>query len=219
MIFYYLTEDSEDLQSQLPGVMMEDEVENGVHHRPRYGVSIRDHDYEETEASISWKAVRKQGITGEFLADEECNVGLAGVLCGANIAGKPLMVNGHRFYVYAVCDDDFKTWKTTDDHDDEWARHLATLEHVPKFATRVRLSAFAKDLDELMKKAQGASCVSYETRIEYPSLKRKGLAFRALDGSFSFKAIANDWLLDETEKLRKAGQDKMVSRPGPGDCV
>lgn len=219
MIFYYVTENSEHLQSKLPGVILDDEAENGVRHRPTYGVSVRDHDYEETEASISWKAVREQKIMDEFLAEAERNVGLAGVLCGANIAGNPLMVTGHRFYVYAICDDDFETWETTDERDDEWAGNLAKLVHVPKFATRVRLSAFAKDLDELMKKAQGASCVSYATRDQYPSLKRKGLAFRSLDGSFSFKVIANDWLLDETEKLRKDGQDKIVSRPGPDDCV
>ncbi|KAG6368571.1 hypothetical protein INS49_002784 [Diaporthe citri] len=215
MIFYEVT-DSKDLYSQLPGVIIEDEAENGVFPRESHGVSIGEHDYEETEASISWKAVKEQRIICDIR--HAINIGLAGVLCGTSIAGNPLMVDGHRFYVYAMCDD-FKAWKTTDDHDDEWRGQLATLDRVPKFATRVRLSAFAKDLDELMTKAQGASCVSEDTRYEYPSLKRKGLAFRALDGSFSFKVIANDWLLDETEKLRKAGQDEMVSRPGPDDCI
>ncbi|KAK7718428.1 hypothetical protein SLS64_002383 [Diaporthe eres] len=215
MTFYDVTY-SKRLHSHLPGVILNDEAENGVRHRPTYGVSIRDHDYEETEASVSWKAVRAQGITDEFLDQTDRNFGIAGVLCGATIAGNPLMVNGHRYYVYAVCDD-FKTWKTADDHDNEWDGLLEPLKHVPRFATRVRLSAFAKDLEELMKKAQGASCVSRSTRNKYPSLKRKGLVFRALDGSFSFKVIADDWLLDETEKLRKAG--KVVSRPGPNDCV
>lgn len=220
MIFYDVSyddsEDQKDFQSQLPGVILDDEAENGVRHRLTYGVSNGSHDYKETEASISWKAVTQQGIIGELLAETAFNFGLAGVLCGRKISGNPLMIDGHRVYVYAVCDEKFKTWKTTDDHDDEWDDLLKSLERVPKFSTRVRLSAFAEDLDELMKKAQGASCVSYATRNKYPLLKRKGLAFRALDGSFSFKVIADDWLLDETEKLR---QNKNAVRPGPNDCV
>lgn len=217
MIFYDIVIDSDGRDSQLPGVILDDEAENGMCGRLGYGVSNGDHDHEETETSISWKAAREQGILDKFLG-ETSGMGLAGVLCGEGILGNPHMIKGRRFYTCAVCDDEFEIWKTTDDHDEEWA-DLSSLKLVPKFSTRMRLSAFAKDLDELMRKAQGASCVSNATRAKYPSLKRKGLAFRALDGSFSFKVIGNDWLLDETEKLRKAGQDRIVSRPGPDDCV
>lgn len=219
MIFYDVKDDFEDFHPDLPGVILDDEAENGIRQRLTHGVSSGSHDYKETEASTSWKAVRQQGIIGNLVNKTEDNFGLAGVLCGPNISGNSLMIDSHRFYVYAVCGEEFETWETTDGHDDDWGDLLDTLECVPKFSTRVRLSAFAEDLDELMKKAQGACCVSDATRKKYPSLKRKGLAFRALDGSFSFKAIANDWLLEETEKLRKAGRGKIVSRPGPNDCV
>lgn len=215
MNFYDISLDSDGRDSQLPGVILDDEAENGMRRRLEYGISNGGYDHEETEASISWKAAREQGILDKFLG-ETAGIGLAGVLCGEGISGNPHMIKGRRFYTYAVCDDEFETWKTTDNHDEEWD-DLSSLELVPKFSTRVRLSAFAKDLDELMRKAQGASCVSDATRAKYPSLKRKGLAFRALDGSFGFKVIANDWLLDETEKLRKAGQDKIIRRPGPND--
>lgn len=217
MIFYDVAyhKGFEDFHSQLPGVIMDDEAENGVRQRPTYGVSIGGHDYEKTESSIGWTAVREQGILGDFLHTD--GMGLAGVLCGEGISGNPLMIQGHRFYIYAACDDKFKVWETTDGG--EWPGLLELLERVPKFATRVRLSAFAKDLDELLKKAQGASCVSNETRQKYPSVKRKGLAFRTLDGSFSFRVIANDWLLDETERLPKAGGHRIAIRPGPNDCV
>lgn len=223
MMFYdiALDTDTDDRYSQLPGFILDDGTENGdgMRRRLKYGVSNGDHDHEETAASISWKAAREQGILDRFV-NSTVGMGLAGVLCGEGILGNPHMIHGCRFYTYAVCNDEFKTWKATDDHDREWSGGLLkSLEFVPKFATRVRLSAVAKDLNELMKRAQGASCVSDETRREYPPLKRKGLMFRALDGSFSFKVIANDWLLGETEKLRQAGQDKIVIRPGPGDCV
>lgn len=187
--------------------------------RPIFGVSSGGYDYQDTRDSISWNALRQHGILDDILGGDD-GLSLAGVLCGQDILGNPHMIQGRRLYTYAMCDSKFKTWKTTDDHDGKWdADLLNSLDLVPKFATRVRLSAFAKDLNELMQRAQGASCVSPATRKEYPSLKRKGLAFRTLDGSFSFKVIANDWLLDETEKLRKAGQDNIVSRPGPDDCV
>lgn len=215
MKLYDISLDSDGRDSQLPGVILDDEAENGMRRRLRYGVTNGGNDHEETEASISWKAARKQRVL-DYFSEDTSSIGLAGILYGEGILGNPHMMKGNWFATYAVCDDKFKTWKTTDDIV-EW--HMGPLEVVPKFSTRVRLSAFAKDLDELMKKAQGASCVSIAKRATYPSLKRKGLAFRALDGSFSFKVIANDWLLDETEKLRKAGQDKIVSRPGPDDCV
>lgn len=160
MIFYDVGVYREDFHAQLPGVIMDDEAENGVRRRLTYGVSNGGHDYKEAGGSIGWRAVRQQGVIDGFLNQAESNFGLAGVLCGPNISGNPLMINDYRFYVYAVCDEDFETWKTTDDHDGEWGDVLESLERAPKFSTRVRLSAFAEDLDELMEKAQGASCVS-----------------------------------------------------------
>lgn len=204
------------MRFELPGVIMDDEAENGVRHRREYGVSLGDHDYEETETSIGWKALREQGTLDEF-REQTSGIGLAGVLCGPGISGNPYKIEGHRFYTYAVCGDAFDKWEPAEHGG--WANMLKSAERVPRFSARVRLSAFAKDLDELMKKAQGASCLSDETREKYPSLRRKGLAFRTLDGSLNFKVIANDWLLDQTEKLRKASEDTIVSRPGPNECV
>lgn len=211
MIFYDVWE-ADEFHSQLPGL---DERENIC------GISSGAYDYQENKASISWKAARKQGIIDEFFG-QSGGMAVVGVICGADILGNPHMIDGHRLYIYGLSfyDYGFKAWIPIDKVGNEWHESIEKLDRVPKFATGVRLSAFAKDLDELMMKAQGASCVSRETEDHYPSLKRKGFMFTALDGSwFSFKVIANDWLLDETEKLRKAGQDKIVSRPGPDDCA
>lgn len=222
MIFYDICGDK-TRRLQLPGVILGDGAEEGMRCRPGWGVTIGGYDHKETEASISWEAAREQGMVK--LVGDAGHLGLAGVLCGEGILGNPHMIKGRRFSTYAVCDDEFETWKTTETwktiigHDEERYDYVS-LEPVPKFSIRVRLSGFAEDLDELMRKAQGASWVSKATRAKYLSgLKRKGLAFKTLDGSFSFKVIANDWLLAETEKLRRAGQDKIVSRPGPGDSA
>lgn len=218
MKFYDVTKhrNLEDMRLRLSGVIMTDETENGLRHRLTYGVSVAHLDYEETETSIGWKAVREQGTLDDVLG-KTGGMGVAGVLCGEGISGNPYKIKGHGFYTYAVCDKEFETWDPADPH--KLAGLLKSSERVPMFSARVRLLSFAKDFDELMKKAQGASCLSDETRKEYPSLRRKGLAFRTMDGSFDFKVIANDWLLDQTDKLRKAGEDRIVRRPGPNDLA
>lgn len=128
MVFYDIILDTNGRSSKLPGVILDDEADNGIRCRLEYGVSNGDHDHEETEASISWKAAREQGILDKFLG-ETAGIGLAGVLCGEGISCNPHMIKGRRFYTYAVCNDEFETWKTTDDHDEEWD-DLSSLELV-----------------------------------------------------------------------------------------
>lgn len=85
---------------------------------------------------------------------------------------------------------------------------------VPTFSRRIKLSAFAENIDGLMMKAAGDSLVfNHERRLP----KRKGLVFRALEMSLNFKTISDAWLLDETEKLRNMDEDARC-RPGPNDA-
>ncbi|KAI3397176.1 hypothetical protein diail_11150 [Diaporthe ilicicola] len=216
-----------DFDEELPGVIVDDtwptREGNGVHCRSFSGISSGNHDYAETKASTSWKVMREQGILADFMK-RVGGVCLAGVLCGEDILDNPHNIEDRHFYAYAMADTEFKAFGTLDDneayrHRAKWDSTLELPEHVPKLARRVRLSAFAHDMDELMEKAQGGSFVSDLKRMSGPPLKRKGLVFRALDGSFSFKVIANNWLLDETEKLRGAGEGEIVRRPGPHDCT
>lgn len=206
MIYYEVGESGGDLWTTIPGVILGDGTENSFPERPLYGISIGEHDYEETESSMGWKVVREQGMIEDIRGFGEFT--LAGVLYGEGISGNPHMIKGRRFSFYSMWDDIPGVWKPVDN---DSSRSIESAKQVPTFAQRIRLSAFAKDLDELMMKAQGASCVSEATKKRHPSLKRKGLVFRSIDGSFSFKVIANDWLLGETEKL--------VSRPDLNDCV
>lgn len=216
MMVYHVDEDGPEYL-KLPGMLLDDNlVGSRFRKRSGSGISIGNHDYGETEDSTSWAAVRRQGIIDE-LEDylPRSQVALAGVLYGEGISGNPHEINGCRFYVYSMSDPRSMDWLTTEEIE-EWRDKLdGTFQLVPIFARRIRLSAFAQNIDELMLKAEGGSCVFKQERPP----KRKGLVFTTLDGSFCFKVISNDWLLDETEKLRKAGEDKIVSRPGPGDCV
>lgn len=217
MIYYDMTKSTTGNEwKSMPGMHLGDGTEKSFSERPLYGVSIGEHDYKETESSMCWNAVKEQGMIGDI--DEAGEMTLAGVLYGEGIFGNPHMIEGRCFSFYSVWGDEDRRrlWMPVDSYS---GPSLNSVEPVPTFAERIRLSAFAKDLDELMTKAQGASCVSEVTKARHPSLKRKGLAFRSVDGKFSFRVLANDWLLEETETLRKAGQDGIVSRPGPNDCV
>lgn len=200
MVYYDMREKHNNWIT-LPGVLMADGTDNSFCERPLYGISIGEHDYEETESSMGWEVVTKQGMIEDI--GQYGNLTLAGVLFGEGISGNPHMIKGRRFSFYSMWNDERRIWMALDNYS---GPSIKSVTQVPTFAQRIRLSAFAKDRDELMMKAQGASCVSEATKKTHPSLKRKGLLFRSLDGSFSFKVIANDWLLDETEK--------MVSRPG-----
>lgn len=208
---YRVNEDGPEYM-KLPGVLLDDR-----HFRKRSGsgISIGDHDFGETEESRSWTVVRRQRIIdamGGLLPGSQ--MVLAGVLCGVGISGNPHQIGGRRFYVYSISDASCME-RFTMEEADEWRRKLRrTFQLVPAISRRIRLSAFAQSIDDLMMKAEGGSFVTHERQPP----KRKGLVFRALDGSLRFKAVSNEWLLGETEKLREMGEDTR-RRPGPNDCV
>lgn len=217
MIVYHVDKDGPEYR-KLPGMLLDDDLGRSTfRRRPGTGISIGNHDYAETEESKSWAALRRQEIIEELgFRDDQTQVVMLGVLYGEGISGNFHQVSGCRFDVYAVSDAHSKA-RFTIEETEEWREKFeGTFQFVPTFARRIRLLAFAQNIDELMMKAEGGSCV-FETS-DSPT-KRKGLVFKTLDGSFGFKAISNDWLLDETEKLREMGEDMIVSRPGPGDCV
>ena len=65
---------------------------------------------------------------------------------------------------------------------------IANIKHVP-IIFEGKLSDFAKSVDELLLKAEGPGM--------NPGVSREGIVIKALDGSFSFKAISNAYLCKE----------------------
>lgn len=216
MMLYHVDQDGPEYL-ELPGVLLDDNLAaSRFRKRSGSGISINNHDYGETEDSRGWATVRRQGLIDEL---EYCipppQVVLAGVLYGEGILDNPHEITGSRFDVHSKFDACTMA-ELTIEETEEWREKLdETFQLVPRFARRIRLSAFAQNIDELMDKAEGGSCVFKQ---DHPP-KRKGLVFKALDGSLNFKAVSNDWLLDETDKLREMGEDRIVQRPGPNDCV
>jgi hypothetical protein len=212
MMVYRVKEDGPEY-SELPGMLMDDRL---FRKRPGSGISMGNHDYRETEESRTWATVRRQRII-ESLEYHVPNLQLVlvGILHGEEISGNPQEINGCRFSVHAIFD--LKTMNSARGKQAEELRESLdnTFQLVPMFSRRIRLSAFAENIDDLMMKAEGSSCV-FRDELQPP--KRKGLVFDAVNGSLSFKAISNGWLLDETEKLREMDEGTR-RRPGPDDCV
>ena len=143
---------------------------------------------------------------------------LAGILLGQGISSDLHEHSDCHFYIYRVygIDNNCSKHCLTIEEAEGFRKGLDKIfEPAPAFARRIKLSAFAQNIDELMMKAEGSSRV-FEHESQPPN--RKGLVFQALDGSISFKAISNGWLLEETDKLREMGEDAR-RRPGPNDCV
>lgn len=217
MIVYHVNEGGPEY-FKLPGLLLDDTLGGSIYHRRSgTGICIGNHDYAETEDSKSWAVLRHQEIIEELEFQHNLTqVVMAGVLYGEGISGNFHQVNGCRFDVYAVSDAHSKARFTIEETEKWRERFEGTFRFVPTFARRIRLSAFAENIDELMMRADGDSHVFAQGKTPP---KRKGLVFKTLDGSFSFKAISNDWLLAETEDLRNMGEDMLVCRPGPKDCV
>lgn len=72
----------------LPGMLVDDST-GLIRKRSEIGISIRHHDYEETEDSSSWAVLRKQGVISTLRKYQQAEeVILVGVLCGRGILGR-----------------------------------------------------------------------------------------------------------------------------------
>lgn len=157
---------------------------DGLADRPSYGVCGRSKDYIKADNSVFWKAAREQAIY-EKLQRLKLNISIQGELCGSSILGNSMGFpeGKHAFYVFSIWDIDKQAW---------WGAHRTRkfcdqngLTHVPVLR-RCKLSDFAKDVDDLLEKAEGKGILGKN---------REGLVFRTMNNSFGFKAIANSWLL------------------------
>lgn len=158
---------------------------DGLVDRPSYGICGRCKDYTKNDNSIFWKAAREQGIY-EKLQRLKLNIAVQGELCGSSILGNSMGFpeGRHAFYVFGIWDIDKQAWwgakRTLQFCDENGLNHAPVL-------YRLKLSHFAKDVDELLAKAEGKGILGKN---------REGLIFRTMNNSFSFKVIANSWLLE-----------------------
>lgn len=185
-----------DTDSQWYSALPRDRDSQNVH-RPQYGICGRHVDYVEDRDVPLWKFVRKQRIIEKMpqLASH-CSTmnrkvggnsfAIQGEFCGHFLCGNSMgfQPGEHHFYAFGIYDIDNQKWLPQKAALDICER--LGIDHVP-IVIRTRLKDWAKTVRELLARAKGIGLLGKT---------REGLIFRAVDSSFSFKAISNSWLLE-----------------------
>jgi RNA ligase (TIGR02306 family) len=163
-----------------------------------YGVCSRNVDLKETEGNSFWKAARDQNIIEplrELCKEKHCDYALQGELIGEGIQGNPEKIKGQRFYlfdIYSMTDKRYMTPLERYAVLDQLKMLGADIEHVPIIDQHVFLTQEYETIDDLLNFAEGSSL--------NPQTKREGIVFKSWDSDFTFKAIANSYLLKHKDR-------------------
>lgn len=162
------------------------------------GVCFRNIDLKETEGNSFWKAARDQNIIEpllEFCKSRGIDYAIQGELIGEGIQGNPEKLKGQRFYlfdIYSITEgrylEPFERYTVLD----QLKMLGADIEHVPIVDQDVRVAQAYDTIDDLLEFAEGPSL--------NPQTKREGLVFKSWESDFTFKAIANSYLLKHKDR-------------------
>ena len=162
------------------------------------GVCSRNIDLKETEGNSFWKAARDQNIIEpllEFCKSRGIDYAIQGELIGEGIQGNPEKLKGQRFYlfdIYSITEgrylEPFERWVVLE----VLVKMGADIEHVPIVDQDVRVAQAYDTIDDLLEFAEGPSL--------NPQTKREGLVFKSWESNFTFKAIANSYLLKHKDR-------------------
>jgi RNA ligase (TIGR02306 family) len=183
-----------EVTTKLDGSSMTVYVKNG-----EIGVCSRNIDLIETEGNSFWKAARDQNIV-EALAhiceDKGEEYAIQGELIGEGIQGNPEKLKGQRFYlfdIYSITEGRYfsinERYSILDSMNNLYG---ADIEHVPIVDGDLRVAQAYDTIDELLEYAEGSSL--------NPQTKREGLVFKSWESDFTFKAIANSYLLKHKDR-------------------
>ena len=162
------------------------------------GVCSRNIDLKETEGNSFWKAARDQNIIEpllELCKEKGEEYAIQGELIGESIQGNPEKLQGQRFYLFDIysitCSQYLKTGERYSILD-KLKRMGVDVEHVPIVDVDVRVAQAYDSIDDLLEFAEGPSL--------NPQTKREGLVFKSWESDFTFKAIANSYLLKHKDR-------------------
>lgn len=149
-----------------------------------FGVCSRNLDLKESEGNSFWKVARELNLENKMriLGD---NIAIQGELIGEGIQKNPYGVKGQKFYVFDMYD--IKVGEYLKPEDCRINAEQLDLDHCPVINA---VATTPESIDELLSMAEGKSLLNNKT-------EREGLVFKARDGSFSFKAISNLFLLNQ----------------------
>jgi RNA ligase (TIGR02306 family) len=162
------------------------------------GVCSRNIDLKETEGNSFWKAARDQGLIEPLL--ELCDkhgteYALQLELIGEGIQGNPEKLKGQCLYLFDVYNITTGRYLTPVERYcilERLTELGADIEHVPIIDRHVFVTTEYKTIDDLLEFAEGPSL--------NPQTKREGLVFKSWESDFTFKAIANSYLLKHKDR-------------------
>lgn len=155
----------------------------------QYGVCSRNLDLKMDQEGNAFVDTAKNTNLIDALVKYRRNLAIQGELCGGNIQKNKYNIPV-KFLVFDIFDIDNYTYVSPSERYrilDELQELGANIGHVPvidHFFTLV-----SGKIQDLLDKAEGPSIINYQT-------KREGLVFKSHNDNFSFKAIANSWLLE-----------------------
>ena len=183
-----------EVTTKLDGSSMTVYVKDG-----EVGVCSRNIDLKETEGNSFWKAAREQNIVDALLEiskDKNEEYALQGELIGEGIQGNPEKIEGQHFYlfdIYSITEGRYlKPHERYSIMDKMNLIYGAYINHVPFIDTVCGVTNEFSTIDDLLAFAEGPSL--------NPQTKREGLVFKSYDSDFTFKAIANSYLLKHKDR-------------------
>jgi RNA ligase (TIGR02306 family) len=162
------------------------------------GVCSRNIDLKETEGNSFWKVARDQNLIGSMLQmckDRRAEYAIQGELIGEGIQGNSEKLKGQRFYLFDVYNITTGRYLTPVERYcilERLTELGADIEHVPIIDQHVFLTQQYETIDDLLNFAEGPSL--------NPQTRREGIVFKSWDSDFTFKAIANSYLLKHKDR-------------------
>lgn len=150
------------------------------------GVCSRNLELKRNSDNSLWKAAIKQNLEEKLVKysefDSDFSIALQGELIGEGVQGNPYKIKGQEFYIFDIYDIAAGQYYTPTDRVGFITEN--GLLHVP-----VMDGGFIQDdIEGILKGAEGKSELNSQT-------EREGIVFKRYDGTASFKAISNKFLL------------------------
>ena len=148
----------------------------------RFGVCSRNLELKEQEENTLWKAANRYNMR-ENMKTLGLNIAIQGELVGAGIQGNIYGISDFDFYVYDVFDIDRQAYYNVEDRYS--LVETLGLKPVPILGHNWHS---VNTLEQLLAMSDGKSLLN-------PKQAREGVVLKAVDGSFSFKVISNEYLI------------------------
>jgi len=150
-----------------------------------FGVCSRNLELLETEGNTFWKVARELDLENKMKSLGK-NISLQGELIGEGIQGNPYKLKGQTIRFFTGYDID-KRERIGFIHFTVMIMDMG-LEYVPVINPEFGF-LLPDTIEEMLQYAEGKSALN-------PDTEREGVVVRSLDGSISFKAISNKFLLN-----------------------